>query len=57
MYGPVNYLKNMVSPYTNRNKSAHDMNSIEADNYVSTTDSTIDLSRDRPFKFNEQKSP
>jgi len=57
MYGPVNYLKNMVSPYTNTNKSAHDMNSIEADDYVSTTDSTIDFSRDRPFKFNEQKSP
>lgn len=55
IYSPINYLKNMISSFTNTNKSENDINSA-ADNYVSTTDSTVDLSRDRSFKFREQSS-
>jgi hypothetical protein len=56
IYSPINYLKNIISSFTNTNKSENDINSTAADNYVSTTDSTVDLSRDRSFKFRDQRS-
>jgi hypothetical protein len=56
MYGPINYLKNIMSTFTNTNESANIMNSTEAGNPVSTTDSAVELSRERSFKFNEQST-